>query len=255
MRKKVHDGCYYVLDNAVDILENYENEAAAVFLDDAWARPKRADQFGVEYQTHPFDNQQDIGPRVDTSTTTQDIIDSAYTALEDGGWLIADADDWLLPRLIDYLQREWGDVAKTYTGGGYRKVGGVTYLKSDGTPDQSTAGMYLSTGGYPVVFAHKGETDRQTTVSSRQLAERERHDYNWGSVKPISPYKEWIEGLLSPDDLILVPCAGTAPTALAAEKAFGEGARYVCIDNERGAYDAFKTRRRTELLTPEQDLK
>lgn len=245
---------YHVAD-ALEVLDEYENEATLIFLDDAWARPQRKQQFGVEYETHPFDeNQEDVDDHVNTSLTTTDVIDACYDALAEGGWLIADADDWLMPRMIQYLQEEWGDAAATYEGGGYRKTGGVTYLKSDGTPDRSTAGMYLTTGGYPVVFAHKGETDRRSSVSARQLADRPQERYDWGSVKPLSPYVSWVEGLAEPGELILVPCAGTAPAALAAEEVFEEDARYVCIDNEPDAYEAFQRRREAEILHRQQKL-
>jgi len=244
----------YVIGDAVDVLSNFTNEAAAIFLDDAWARPERRQQFGVEYDTHPFNNDQDnIDDHVDTSLTTTDIIDACHDALIEGGWLIADADDWLLPRFINYIQYEWGDVAKTYNGGGYRKTGGVTYVTAEGVPDRSTAGMYLSTGGYPVVFAHKGETDRRSSASARQIADRPQERYNWGSVKPISPYEEWIEGLIEPGELILIPCAGTAPAAIAAEKVFAEDAEYVCIDNEPDAYTAFQKRRDDEVADIKQE--
>lgn len=252
---EIDDGREYHVADALKVLDEYEDKAALIFLDDAWARPQRKQQFGVEYETHPFDeNQEDVDDHVDTSLTTTDIIDACYDALIDGGWLIADADDWLMPRMIHYLQEEWGDAAATYEGGGYRKAGGVTYLKSDGTPDRSTAGMYLSTGGYPVVFAHKGETDRRSSESARQLADRPQERYDWGSVKPISPYVAWVEALSEPGELILVPCAGTAPAALAAEKVFDDDARYVCIDNEPDAYEAFKRRREAELPHKQQKL-
>lgn len=251
---EVADGRVYAVADAIETLQQYQGEAAAVFLDDAWARPKRYGHFGVEYDTHPFDEEQDAEDYVDTSITTTDVLEACYDALDDGGWLIADADDWLLPRLITHIQNEWGDVAETYSGGGYRKVGGVTYTKSDGTPDKSTAGMYLSTGGYPVVFAHKNETDRQSAESARQIAPTPRETYDWGSVKPISPYESWINGLVEPGELILVPCAGTAPAALAAEKQFGEEARYVCIDNQEEAFEAFKRRRKEEILPVQESL-
>lgn len=252
---KIDDRKRYRIQDALEALQDYSNDAALVFLDDAWARPQRRQQFGVEYDTHPFDeSQEDIDDHVDTSLTTTEILDACYEALAEGGWLIADADDWLMPRMIRYLQAEWGDAAATYEGGGYRKTGGVTYLKSDGTPDRSTAGMYLSTGGYPVVFAHKGETDRMSSVSARQLADRPQERYDWGSVKPISPYVSWVEALAEPDELILVPCAGTAPAAIAAEKVFDNQARYVCVDNEEEAHNAFRRRRKAELSTKQQTL-
>jgi len=48
-------------------------------------------------------------------------------------------------------------------------------------------------------------------------------------------------------NIILVPCAGTAPAALAAERVFGDDARYVCIDKDKQAFEAFKRRREAEL--------
>lgn len=251
-RADLPENCQYIIGDAVEELRRFNEEAAAVFLDDAWARPQRAQQFGVDYDTHPFDKTQDKLPDyIDTSLTTTDVIDAAYNALAEGGWLIADADDWLLPRLVNYLQKEWGDVAASYRGGGYRKVGGVTYVSSDGTPDRSTAGMYFSTGGYPVVFAHKGETDRKTSASVRQIADRQQEQYSWGSVKPISPYEQWIDGLLDSEELILVPCAGTAPAALAAENVL-ENPHYVCVDIEEDAKEAFHRRRQNEVESFQQ---
>jgi len=243
---EIEDNQTYIIGDTIEVLKDYRDEAAAIFLDDAWARPRRYGHFGVDYDTHPFNEEQDAEGYVDTTTTTTEIIDACYDALMDGGWLIADADDWLLPRLVTYLQEEWGDVAQSYKGGGYRKVGGVIYTKSDDTPDCSTAGMYLSTGGYPVVFAHKNESDRQTSKSARQIASKEQNNYEWGSVKPISPYESWVDGLVGSSELILVPCAGTAPAALAAEKVFGNKAKYVCVDNDEQALKAFKKRREEE---------
>jgi len=252
-RHEIRDGQTYIIGDALEVLNEYKDEASAIFLDDAWARPERRQQFGVEYETHPFhEDQENVDEHVNSDLTTTEIIDACKDALVEGGWIIADADDWLLPRFTQYLQAEWGDVAKTYNGGGYRKTGGVTYLTSEGIPDKSTAGMYLSTGGYPVIFGHKGETDRRTSVSARQLADRPQERYDWGSVKPISPYEEWLSGLVEPGELILVPCAGTAPAALAAERVFGEDIRYVCIDNEPDAFEAFSRRREDALTETEQ---
>jgi hypothetical protein len=251
---EIGNGRSYVIGDAVETLREYEEEAAIIFLDDAWARPERRGQFGVEYDTHPFDEENiPKDDSIDTSVTTVEILKACKDALVPGGWLIADADDWLLPRLVNCLRTTWGDVAETYRGGGYRKVGGVTYVSSNGKPDKSTAGMYLSTGGYPVVFAHKGETDRRSSVSARQIADRQTEKYEWGSVKPLSPYVEWIDGLVEPGELVLVPCAGTAPGALAAERVFGSDAKYVCIDNEEKAYQAFSRRRDAELESRQQE--
>lgn len=229
-------GKSYELASAVDILDRYDEEVAVICLDDAWARPYRGKQFGVEYPTHPFRDD-------DGETSTVEILEACEDALMEGGWLIADADDWLLPRILAYLTNEWGDVTEDYSGGGYRKVGGVTYVTQDGTtPDRSTAGMYLSNGGYHVVFAHKGETTRRTSTSARQVEPRQRNQYGWGSVKPIAPYRKWLRDLMQPGELLAVPCAGTAPAALGAELEYGDDARYVCIDTEPEAYQAFVDR-------------
>lgn len=201
------------------------DSAALVCLDDAWARPKRGGEFGVEYPTHDFE-------------TTTEILAACERVLQPGGWLIADADDWLLPRLTTYLREVWGDAAEDY-GAGFRKVGSVTLLAADGTPDRSTPGMYGSTGGYPVAFAHVGETDRRWSQSARQLARRPTERYSWGSVKPVAPYEAWMEGITEPGGRVVVPCAGTAPAAIAAERL---GREWVAIDCEPAARDAFEKR-------------
>lgn len=257
----------YIIGDAVEELNSMKEEATLICLDDAWARPQRAGQFGVTYETHPFSEKEKMDEDYDGVMTT-DIIDACKGALKEGGWLIADADDWLLPRLIDYLQETWGDVAARYKGGGYRRVGSVTYVSKSGAPDRSTAGMYLSNGGYSVVFAHKGETDRRAATSARQLVQGdsdvEDEDYaspfqvtgragrvtNYGSTKPIGPYKEWIRGLLDPtkrDEHLVVPCAGTAPAAIGAELLYEGKIPYTCIDIADTAYEAFEVRRQREL--------
>lgn len=235
----------YLIGDAIEKLRNLEGTASVIHLDDAWARPHRAKQFGVTYPTHEFEQ-------------TAEILDACKDALRPGGWLIADADDWVLPKLIEYLQETWGNVAETYRGGGYRRVGGVTYVTKDNEPDCSTNGAYLTNGGYPVVFAHKGEAERVTDVSARQLTQRQREKFGWGSVKPIEPYYEWLRGLYEPanEGQLLVPCAGTAPAAIAAEKLYLDGVydtepQYVCIDSEEEARDAFDERRASELKQPQ----
>jgi len=252
-RYEVADGCEYVLGDAFDVLNKYRDEAAAVFLDDAWASPERITRLEAFYDTHPFTEEMaaEAGD-VDTSTTSVDILSASHDALKQGGWLVSDAQDWVAPHIIQYLVSEWGDASQAheeYDGGGYRKVGGVTFLNESGTPSRQTKGTFLSRGGYFVVFAHKGPTDRKTDVSARQLATQPRveEDYGWMSLKPIEPYANWIRGLVDPGELILVPCAGTAPAALAAERVFGDDARYVCIDTDKEAFEAFKRRREAEL--------
>lgn len=242
----------YVIGDAIDVLSDI-NDADLICLDDAWARPLRANQFGVTYPTHRF-KETESHKASDLSTTTVDILEACKEALNDGGWLIADADAWLLPRLLNYFIKDWGDVFEDYMGGGYRKIGYVTYIaRSTGEPHRGTAGEYFSNGGYPVVFAQKGETDRKTSTSAAQPAHKPTSNYGWGSVKPVLPYKRWVEAVLDPadDDHLVVPCAGTAPAAIGAELAFNGELRCTCIDTELEAYKAFE-KRLSSVLDPEQ---
>ena len=242
-RHVVDPGCEYIVGDAITHLAECD-DAAAVFLDDAWARPQRREQRSVSYQLHPFDADQpaDCEQVTDALTTTQ-IIDACYDALAPGGWLIADVDDWLLPRFVSYLRETWGDATEQHRGGGFRRIGGVTYLTDEGEPDRETHGPFLSTGGYAVVFAHKGPTDRRTNVSARQVARWPTETYGRGGrAKPVGPYEAWLSGLVDPGERVVVPCAGTAPAAVAARRLFGEAARFVCIDVEPAAYEGFKTR-------------
>lgn len=233
-------GRYYTGD-AIEVMDHLSklNDAHLIYLDDAWARPSRNNEFGVEYPTHDMDK-------------TLEIIDTCHELLADGGWLIADADDWLLPRLVDYLREQWGDVAESYEGGGFRRVGSVTYTTKDGRANRRTAGEYLTNGGYSVVFAHKGETDRKDSTSARQIAQPPDRSL-WGSPKPVKPYKRWVEALMEPGELLVVPCAGTAPAAIGAIQAFGDEANYICIDAENEAHEAF-IRRRNEEVERGQDV-
>ena len=234
------DGVVYHVGDAERELASMPSESAAIVaLDDAWARPKRGDAFGVEYPTHGFED----------GTTA--LLDEIHRVLRPGGWLIADADDWLLPKLLGYLTEEWGFAAETYQNG-YRKTGRVTLAAASGEPDRSTPGMYLSTGGYPVVFAHKGATDRRTSASASQIARRPQDRYGWGSVKPVAPYQRWLEGLADAGEHVVVPCAGTAPAAIAAERLWGSDARVTCIDIEDDARDAYRRRRKDELALSQQ---
>ncbi len=226
----------YRIGDAMDELANLPDESAAVVaLDDAWARPKRGDAFGVEYPTHGFED-------------TKLILSECRRVLKPGGWLIADADDWLLPKLLEHLTTNWGNAAETYQNG-YRKVGGVTLTAANGEPDRSTPGQYGATGGYPVVFAHKGETERRWSESVRQTARRPQERYGWGSVKPVEPYETWLSALCESGETVVVPCAGTAPAAIAAERI---GLEWVAIDTEPDAKHAFEDRRRDELALEQQ---
>jgi hypothetical protein len=224
----------YRVGDALAELRSLDESAAVVCLDDAWARPGRQGAFGVEYPTHSLE-------------VSCEVVDASWDALEPGGWLILDADDWLSPRLESYIREEYGDVTAygDYQGGGYRRRGAVTYVDVSGEPDRSTPGQYLSNAGYPVVFAHKGETDRRTTAGARQVARHPRrvedgYPYGWGSVKPVEPYRAWIDGLTEPGETVVVPCAGTAPAAIAAEQL---GREWIAVDSEPEAREAYLQRR------------
>ncbi|PCR90240.1 hypothetical protein [Natrinema ejinorense] len=251
---EIKNGCEYVVGDASEVLEEYREAAAVTFLDDAWASPQRVKRLEAIYDTHPFNER--IGSQNDSApdeSTSVEILDACYDSLTEGGWLVSDAQDWVAPHLLNYLVRKWGDASQShenYEGGGYRKLGGVTFLCENGEPSDQTKGTFLTRGGYLVIFAHKGPTDRKTDVPARQLVRQkciQNDKYDWMSIKPIEPYVNWIEGLVDPGELILVPCAGTAPAALAAERVFGDDARYVCIDNNEQAFEAFKRRRENEL--------
>lgn len=216
----------YVVGDALDVLADTAAESARlVHLDDAWARPKRCGGMGVEYPTHGLE-------------TSYAIVDACWRVLEPGGWLIADADDWFKLQLEDYLCTEYGNVAETYEGGGYRRTGCVVYQRSDGGVDRGGAGMYLRNAGYPVVFAHKGETET-VYEAARQIARRPSSDWDWHSVKPLQPYLAWVEALCGDGDRVVEPCAGTAPASVAAERL---GLDWLAADIEPGAREAFRRR-------------
>jgi len=210
-----------------DSREALDEQAAVACVDLAWARPNRNGVY-VTYPTYKPDN------------GLWDFVEAVYESLQPGGWAIFDADDWFLPRLIQYLQENWGDVASTYNGGGYRCTGTVVY---DGHPG---GGHYFTNGGYHVVFAHKGETDRTSSVSSKQVATRP-DNFEWGTPKPIAPYRKWVCSVMDTDELLYVPCAGTAPAALAILKEWGKKANYICVDSEPEAKEAFERRKAAEI--------
>jgi len=234
----------YIVGDALAELRNLKTDTAAlVCLDDAWDRPGRQGEYGVEYPTHDLE-------------VTAEMVSACWRVLKPGGWLIADADDWLAPRLEMHIREEYGDVTATgdYDGGGYRRRGSVTYVDAAGDPDRSTAGMYLANAGYSVLFAHKGPTSRRTTQGARQVARQPRrvepgYPYGWGSVKPIRPYRNWIEGLTEVGEFVVAPCAGTAPAAIAAEDL---RRRWLAIDSEPEGRQAYRRRREAYLEEDEQ---
>lgn len=213
-------------------------KAAVAAVDLAWARPNRNGVY-VTYPTYSPEN------------GLWDFVDAVYQSLEPGGWAFFDADDWLLPRLIQYLQETWGDVASTSRGGGYRRTGTVVYQGNPG------GGHYFTNGGYHVVFAHKGETDRESSTPAKQVTQRPSRDIrdkvDWGTLKPINPYRDWVTSVMNKDELLYVPCAGTAPAALGILQAWGDDANYICVDSESKAKEAFETRKRLQV-TKQQTL-
>lgn len=212
-----------------------EESAAVACVDLAWARPQR-NGVHVTYPTH-------------SPPELWNFVDAAMKSLKEGGWAFFDADDWLLPRLIDHLRHTWGDVAKHYAGGGYRRTGTVVY---DGQPG---GGHYFTNAGYHVVMAHKGETDRSTSCPSKIVAERVPRDVrqavDWGTLKPIAPYQRWIEAVTDPGELVYVPCAGTAPAAIAAERL---GREWIAVDSQPEARDAYRTRRELQEQPQQETL-
>jgi hypothetical protein len=240
----------YIIGNVLNELPRDES-AAVVHLDDAWDRPGRADggqtnqnAAGVQYQTHSFDGD---------GTSVTDVIEASWETLEDGGWLIMDVDDWLMPHAINFISDTYGNVNEppAYEGGGYRKSGRVVYVtKSDPTrPNRQGTAKYLRQCGYPVVFAHKGETDRFGYASAVQFAHKQRERYGWFSTKPTSPYKVWIDELTEEGDTVVEPCAGTAPACIATQQLYGDEACYTAIDIEPKAKEAFYDRLNDECET------
>lgn len=223
-----------------DAREPLSESAAVVCADLAWARPHR-NGVHVTYETYSPEN------------GLWDFVDAIYESLEAGGWALFDCDDWLLPRLTNYIRENWGDVAATYSDGGYRRTGGVTY-----TSGGNGAGHYFTNGGYSVVFAQKGETDRETNTAARQTCERVPYDVrdaiNWGTLKPIKPYRNWLEGITTQDDLVYIPCAGTAPAAIGLEQLYGESANFIAVDSNLEAKEAYQNRREMQLGSTQTTL-
>lgn len=244
-------GIEYRVGDALEELGNEPAESAQfIHLDDAWARPKRNGAFGVTYPTHPIDEETaDVvagDPGVTTDLTGHDLLEACERVLQPGGVLAVDTDAYLLPKVLDWLREEWSSDC-------YR-VAQVIALTQAGEPDCSTPGMYLSSGGYSVVLAWKdaapiprdhplgGGHEPQDCACSRQ-----REDWGWGTVKPLAPYRQWISHYTAPGDRVVVPCAGTAPAAIAAEREYSEAANALCIDIEPEAKAAYERRRADEL--------
>ena len=234
-------GVDYRIGDALEALQELPAESVSwIHLDDAWARPMRNGAFGVEYDTHAFDETDDHFEEHDTSLTTSALVDECHRVLEPGGLLVADTDDWLFPRLYQYVWEEWGETQAA--------AGNVTLLANSGQPDRSTPGMYLSTGGYSLVLAWKDASPWFPNTRRYFQADRQREQYGWTSAKPLAPYRSLLEVYCPSDGTVVVPCAGTAPAAVAAEDLYGDTVDVICIDTEPGAKAAYEDRRRDELF-------
>jgi hypothetical protein len=211
-----------------DARKPLSDDVVLAFVDLAWARPHRN---GV-YVTYPTYSPPELWK----------FVDAVYNSLTMGGWALFDCDDWLLPRLINYLRNSWGDVAATYSGGGYRRTGAVVYS------DHPGGGEYFTNGGYHVVFAHKGETSRKTGQRSKIITKRPpqevRQAVDWGTLKPIEPYKKWMQAVTEPKELVYIPCAGTAPGLIAAEQL---NRKCIAVDSEDEAKMQYENRRSVQM--------
>lgn len=245
----------YRVDDALAVLRSEPDRSAGfIHLDDAWARPSRNGAFGVEYPTHPFDEDavETVAddPGVVTDLTVTEILDACWRALRPGGILAVDVDSYLLPNVLSYVSEEWSPTAFA--------LAQVTALTNAGEPDQSTPGMYFSSGGYTTVFVWRGASPVPQGHPLREHhrlhcpCQRQREDYGWGTVKPLAPFRQWLNAYTEADDRILIPCAGTAPAAIAAEEAYGETADVLAVDIEADAKAAYERRRQAVLSAGRQ---
>ena len=262
----------YRVADFTKIADEFAGQASLVHLDSPWAAPARYGGRGVTYQTWPITEDalgdfslSELAPdEIDTTRFVSELIDVAMDCLEDGGWLIADGDSYSAPRIEQYLRDEYGETrindqnGRPYTGGGLRKQGRVCYHTKGGEPDCSTTGKYGIEAGYPIVFATKGETDRTLPESVWQPARHPRwneptDEYGQGTVKPISPYRVWMDALVEPGELVLAPCAGSGPALIAAEQLWDTKARAVGVDVTETAKQAYEKRRQTVISPDHQE--
>lgn len=243
-------GITYEIGNALSVLGAEPPDSAEfVYLDDAWARPNRHGGFGVDYPTHPFDEQEaskvEDEPGVETSLSVRDMLDASTNVVRPGGILAVDVDDYLLPKVVNYFKDEWSPTSFA--------IAQTVSLTNAGEPDQSTPGMYCSTGGYSTILAwhHASPVPRGHPLREHHTlhcpCQRQREDYGWGTVKPLAPFEQWLDAYTKAGDRILCPCAGTAPAAIAAEKLYGDETSVLCVDIEPEAKEAYQRRRRDEL--------
>jgi len=62
-----------------------------------------------------------------------------------------------------------------------------------------------------------------------------------GTVKPLAPALGWTQAYVDAGDRVIVPCAGTAPVAIAAEREYGDGVDVLAIDVESGGAERLRT--------------
>jgi hypothetical protein len=261
-------GVEYRLADWLTVADEYEAEAAVVHLDANWATPERWGAQGVDYVTHlvrpqderDFSDAELAADHIDTSRHVADFIDAAWQALAPGGTLILDADGYASHRLRAYLADEFGehrvnDAATAFGGGGFNKQGCVHYETKTGSSDRSDSQGIGSKSGYPVLFAHKPpmpDWSEAVRLNARRPCHTEpTGEYPQGSVKPVGPYRKWLSALADEGDLVLIPCAGSAPSAIAAEQEWGDAARVVCVDPCESSRDAYR-RRREHFVDDEQ---
>lgn len=251
----------------LDVAADYKEQAAVVHLDANWATPERWGAQGVDYVTHPirpederdFSDAELAADHIDTSRYVADFIDAAWQALAPGGTLLLDADGYASHRMRAYLTDTYGehrvnDDSPAFEGGGFNKQGCVRYETRDGSPDRSDSQGTGSLAGYPVLFAHKPpvpEWSESVRLSARRPCYTEPIDeYSQGTVKPVRPYQSWVSALADAGETVLIPCAGTAPMAIAAEQEWGDDVHIVCIDPCKSSRDAYHCRR--EVLVDDE---
>jgi len=124
-------------------------------------------------------------------------------------------------------------------------------LTKDGEPDRSTPACTPRAAATRLCWCRnaappRGATPVTSTIRSVCLSEPTR-GLGLGTVKPLAPALGWTQAYVDAGDRVIVPCAGTAPVAIAAEREYGDGVDVLAIDVESGARNAYERRRADEL--------